>query len=229
MKKNLSQFFVFLASAVLVLHLTACTPTKSDGDDANSDSASLENPEGSDKPKSDEAQAGFLDDQLPEDSLGKPKDQAKADSLPPAPAEAGSKDGDLGLDAPAASNPPADMFADKGGSSPSLTPDPSSSLAPDAMAKTEDPKPDTGSSVGSTTDAGAPKAASAPLQKVKEAPFQQGGHLLNTVYVARPGDTFKSISSMVYGNPDHVKDLKASNPGMKTGPKNILQLADSSR
>ena len=37
MKKNLSKIFAVLACALVALHLTACTPTKSDGEDGNSE------------------------------------------------------------------------------------------------------------------------------------------------------------------------------------------------
>jgi LPXTG-motif cell wall-anchored protein len=60
------------------------------------------------------------------------------------------------------------------------------------------------------------------LLKVKDATYREGDQLINAVYVARPKDSYKSISSMIYGSEDKVKDLKAANPGIKkvkTGQK----------
>lgn len=62
----------------------------------------------------------------------------------------------------------------------------------------------------------APKAAPvyAPLLKIKEAAFTgPGGTTLNRVYLARPKDNWKSISTKVFGDATHVAELKKWNPG----------------
>jgi hypothetical protein len=51
----------------------------------------------------------------------------------------------------------------------------------------------------------------ASLKKIKETPYKQGGILLNTVYVARKGDTWSAVSEKVFGA-DKVADLKKGNP-----------------
>jgi len=60
----------------------------------------------------------------------------------------------------------------------------------------------------------APKKKPAPLQHIKDMPFEKGGQLLNTVYVAREGDTVKIVSMKLFGE-DHSKQLKKANPSLK--------------
>jgi hypothetical protein len=62
-----------------------------------------------------------------------------------------------------------------------------------------------------------------PLEKIKDATFEKNGVIMNRVYLARPGDTTKSVSQKIYGS-NRSKDLKAWNPilknrAMKTGDK----------
>jgi hypothetical protein len=67
-----------------------------------------------------------------------------------------------------------------------------------------------------------PKKSGGTYQKVKTAPFTEGGQLLNAVYIARPKDSFKSVAKMIYGDDKKNKDLKKANPGLsslKTGDK----------
>lgn len=61
-------------------------------------------------------------------------------------------------------------------------------------------------------------ATYAPLQKIKDAPFERGGALLNRVYVAREGDTLKGISQKIYGS-DRASDLKKWNAGVRNSPR----------
>jgi len=62
-----------------------------------------------------------------------------------------------------------------------------------------------------------------PLQKVKDAPFTKNGVLMNRVYLARAGDTYKSVSEKVYGSADKAGQLKkwngASKNSLKVGEK----------
>lgn len=62
-----------------------------------------------------------------------------------------------------------------------------------------------------------------PLLKVKDAPFENGGTLLNRYYIAREGDTTKSVSEKIYGS-NRSRDLKKwnvllANRPMKVGDK----------
>jgi hypothetical protein len=197
MKKIIS----IAACIYLSTHLSACTNSKSE--DANSDQITngLENPDApaADKPAGnpDEAQAGFLDDQLPEDTLGaaskdNSSDKGNADKSASTPPPATTDSAPLSLDDPGAPPPSTDTaMADLGK-------DNKSEPTPEAVEKTDAPKP-----------------VAASLQKVKDTPYRENGQLLNSVYIARPGDTYKSISTMIYGNGDKAVDLKNANPGMK--------------
>jgi hypothetical protein len=61
-----------------------------------------------------------------------------------------------------------------------------------------------------------------PVKKIRSAPFTKAGSLLNTVYIARPGDTLSSISQKIY-NEDRSSSLLAWNNtlgrGVKVGDK----------
>jgi phage tail protein X len=61
-----------------------------------------------------------------------------------------------------------------------------------------------------------PKKAS--LAHIKSKPFKKGGQLLNTVYIAREGDTLDSVSERLFGE-NKVKELKKANPSLKVNLK----------
>lgn len=66
-----------------------------------------------------------------------------------------------------------------------------------------------------------PAPVYAPLKKVREQAYNaKDGTSLNRVYVARPGDTMKTVSQKIYGK-NRSKDLKAWNgkSSVKTGDK----------
>lgn len=87
-------------------------------------------------------------------------------------------------------------------------------------ATTETPATDSTLSSTPTEFASAPteevKKALPSLKKVNTETYRAGGQLINGVYVARPGDDFKSISQMIYGTPDKHKDLAKANSWMKS-------------
>lgn len=58
-----------------------------------------------------------------------------------------------------------------------------------------------------------------PLRKIEDRPVKRKGKWLNSVYIARDGDSLKSISQKIYGTEDRHKDLKAWNPSTKKKPK----------
>ncbi len=145
--------------------------------------------------KVDETNAGFLDEQNPNDQppkdplAAKPTDDQAMIQQPPSeqpPAEL-----------PPAETPPADVVAGV---------DPGLNVAP-PLAE-EKPAEPTGPIVE------APKP-SAPLRKVESVPFRRAGILLNAVYLARPGDNYSKISSKIYSDEAHVKDLKKANASIK--------------
>src|SRR5438876_1017644 len=93
----------------------------------------------------------------------------------------------------------------------------------------EGANPEVSEAATQTTDAAAtpveentPKKMSS-LSHIKDVPFKKGGQLLNTVYIAREGDTLQSVSEKLFGE-NKTKLLKKTNPylknrDLKTGDK----------
>lgn len=143
---------------------------------------------------------------------GKKAEQAPADGLPeevaldtppPAPPEA---------QAPDASAPDATADADASAGQ--------AETAPPTETPTETPvggdmaaTPPAEDSAFTEAPATPPAKAMVPVKKVAEFPFFAGGQNLNTVYVAREGDTLASVSKKIYGA-DRAKDLKKANPNL---------------
>ncbi len=57
-----------------------------------------------------------------------------------------------------------------------------------------------------------------PVKKIADAPFNKNGLLLNTVYIARPGDDLSGISQKIFGN-DQTAVLTQANPNLSNGVK----------
>jgi LPXTG-motif cell wall-anchored protein len=215
----MKKFIALLAILTLATYLTACTSNdkSADGDEVLDETAAvdqeLENLEGDSTAVADSEAS--LDEQLPEDALGETEsnagDVAAAEEpvstegeQPPAP-EIAAEDstagtGDSAVPEGFSAAPPDETggFVDSGTEAP----------APD-VAASNDPVPETPapSEPVAATEPVAPK----PLLKVETAPFTRDGMLLNAVYIARPGDTFRSIASTIYGNPDKAADLEKAN------------------
>ncbi|RME15822.1 MAG: LysM peptidoglycan-binding domain-containing protein, partial [Bdellovibrio sp.] len=64
----------------------------------------------------------------------------------------------------------------------------------------------------------APKRHWIPVKKIKTTPFKRAGVLVNTVYIARPGDTLASVSQKIYGA-DKTDELLKINPHLRRGLK----------
>ncbi|WP_413576458.1 LysM peptidoglycan-binding domain-containing protein [Bdellovibrio sp. HCB290] len=222
----MKKLVVLLACFGLVANLSACSLFSKDstaGEEVTSDfdSADLEKLEGDqalDAGVEGADGAVASSDQLPEDALGETQPDMAA--APPAEAPAEPQVAELPADpfAPQPDAPAADAPMDTAASS---VPEPT---MPDTASTMSEP-----TSSGSTTyvdepSEPAPKKAATPLQKVATAPWQVGKTWYNTVYFARPGDTLKSISTMIYGNGKKVGELKKGNPtiasrGVKPGDK----------
>lgn len=184
-------------------------------------------------------QQGFLDDQLPDDAMNSQQtadngaqattgDQAAAPAPQTPPAAA-----------PAPQTPPADVAAGSpppDNSAPALdqpaTPDQAAAAAPSepvpdlnsptppamepSAESTPNPPTDVAAAAPAASQAMAPApAATGSLKKVEEHPIHRAGMLLNSVYVARQGDSYKSIAKMIYGDEGKQKDLKKANPSIK--------------
>ena len=155
----------------------------------------------------DETQAGFLDDQL----LNEDPTQAP----PPADPNALAAQDPTQVPPPADQQPPSelpapDVVAGVDPGAEAATP-PAADALPAVVVeppKEEPPKEE------APVVAEAPKPV-APLRKVEATPFRRNGMLLNSVYLARPGDNYNKISEMIYGDASHVKDLKKANPSIK--------------
>ncbi len=228
----MKKYYNLLLCLALALHLNACTSNDAkdesedgavaeDSIETESADASLES-DGSEtvtEESSDTAVVenndGFLDEQLPEDALGEssPAPEVAASEQPPA------------VEEPVISESPADMPDSSVAASEAPveeTPAPVESSPETSSVVSESPTSntdsfaavDTGStttetsSVASTTTS----ASSAPLRKVEPAPMTRSGVLLNAVYLARPGDSWSSISKNIYGTESKVRELKKVNP-----------------
>ncbi|GIL17245.1 MAG: hypothetical protein BroJett040_09960 [Oligoflexia bacterium] len=192
----MKKIIALIACVYLVGHLTACTSKKAadDGGELGAEDIAAEtSPEAG---LADETNAGFVDEQLPEDTLG-----AQAEQTPP-PAEDTSQ-----AEAPP---PPVEMPQEQ---------------PPAPVAPTEEKPTDTVAAVDpgaeKKEEPPAPKPV-ASLKKIKEVPFREGGQLLNAVYIARPGDDYSSISKMIYGTEDKASDIKKANYGAKVKPGNKI-------
>lgn len=233
----MKKLFTILACLSLVVHLS-CTSNDSK-DDANVDGAVTEDTAGTDAELTKaEAESnansgasvaegtndGFLDEQLPEDALGESSSVAKsetpvdpaADTQPPPSTieepmpEIAATDSAMppATETPAPAEPTMDSMAsvDTGSVAPSPEPTVEAPTQPDSSI----------ASLGmGTTDTGDSKPK-ASLKKVEATPFSRNGILLNAVYVARPKDSYKSISKMIYGSDSKAKELKKANPSMAT-------------
>lgn len=223
------KFVVLLASLGLIFQLSGCTSKDSkddageemaiDGTESTDTTADVEKVEGEQNLDIAADDSSLSADSLPEEALG--ESTASSD----APKDAGSQD--LAAQDPAAS-PPLDVAID-----PTLEPtdalppdtlgEGSSSVAeaaPPVAAPAEEPVMTEAptSSVAASTKEDTPKAESKPLpsyRKVDQTPWKEGGKLLNTVYVARAGDTWASVNKSIYGN-GKTASLKKMNPAIKS-------------
>lgn len=150
-----------------------------------------------------------LDDSLPEDvGGGAPEAPPSPENPePPAVADAPPTDEPLFANEPPLQDPPPQE-------PPSQEPAPGSAEGSTDVASAG---ADAGGGDAGSVPVAAP-ASFAPLQKIKDAPFSKAGANLNRVYIARPGDTAKSVSKKIYGS-NRSKDLVSWNPILKRGMK----------
>ncbi|MBK9324719.1 MAG: hypothetical protein IPM97_17525 [Bdellovibrionaceae bacterium] len=222
----LKKFVALFACLGLVVQLSSCTSkdSKEDGGDmavdaAAMDSAEVEKVEGGENLDitADDSGASLSGEALPEDALG--ETTAASGEDPMATVEKSTMDVPADAGAPAqdtaASEPPptVDLPADTLGDS---------SLPAESVVETSTSGGDSSASVASELPPVAkfdePKQEPKPMasyRKVESTPWTEGGKLLNTVYVSRDGDTWKSVSTMIYGS-EKVSELKKMNPAIKS-------------
>ncbi|HEY8272702.1 MAG TPA: LysM domain-containing protein [Pseudobdellovibrionaceae bacterium] len=208
--------FVVLLTCIGVFQLSSCTSkdSKEDGgeemaiDATATDSAEVEKVEGEqslDIAAEDPSSASSLStDALPEEALGESSTANQpSKSTPPTPEVAGSEPPPLETLPPDTTTLPPDTLSDS-----------TAEIAP-PVTETVEPTHETASSSKSSSEE--PKADPKPVaayRKVEQAPWKEGGKLLNTVYVARNGDSWGSVSQMIYGT-ERVSELKKMNPSIK--------------
>ena len=71
------------------------------------------------------------------------------------------------------------------------------------------------------SETAAPKKTWVPLKKIPTSPWKHEGRWINTVYIAREGDTLKNISLTLFGNEDLQVDLRNANPFLKRRPPKV--------
>jgi hypothetical protein len=218
---------VLLLSLSLIIGLGACTSKKVDQGDTDADAAEMtgdstggsSDTAGLDGAKTENSSADISDDFGTDDSTK--KDAAPADSSAPANGNADAaaappagNDDLAGLDDSTAQPPPPP--ADNKDSQQLATND--SAPAPTTDAAAVPPPSDAAAPPSSDETQGLSGAMGAPadskpvipLQKMVTAPFTKKGIIANALYVARPGDTLKTVSDKIYGQ-DKVADLKKIN------------------
>jgi hypothetical protein len=185
-------------------------------------------------PPADDKAPGDMD--LEQTPAAKPGDQASAPPPPPAEDELsldepGSLPDGVGADKDKAAKPgdqaavppPTDepLFSGDSAPPPTDTAAAPTDTTPPATTAESAPPPEVAPAPEPAPVATAPekekKAVTyAPLQKVKDSAFTQGGTNLNRVYIGRPHDTVKAISQKIYGS-NRSKDLVSWNSFLKRG------------
>ena len=219
----MKKLIALLACLYVSAHLTACTSKDSkDESDAPATEESTANVDGElEKVEGAEAQQaasndGFSSEALPEEALGEsaPKTETASNDT-------------LSLDNPpvpeaATATPPAEVAAASNDAS--TTPPVDTALPPSEPGtgvSTDTTLPPVAVAEAPKTEPEAPKVSS-PYRKIDSTPRTENGILLNSVYVARPKDNFKSVAKMIYGDEKKQKELKKANPGLsklKVGDK----------
>jgi hypothetical protein len=206
--QKLSTLSAFLFFALFLTMQTGCTSSdnKEEGvDSASSEGDGLDSPEladdGSSNPESSgeasaEASAGGEDDIVAD--LGDDPTNEQAAELPEQPLgeEQATAAAPTEEAAPPAEAPPAEPAMEMA----------SNDVPPPSSDETQEAVPEE------------PPAPKASLKKIKDAPFTSNGRILNTVYVARKGDTLKSVSQKLFGT-NKSKELKADNTFLSRGVK----------
>ena len=184
----MKKYFSVIVCGLIISSLVGCSSSDSKKEEG-AESAEVES-----APPVDGNSEAAVSDSLPEDALGAPAAQNEATTQapildqeppPPAPVEAS--------DVASKPAPPAAETAPLA---------PPTEVAPVVADKTATPPVDQ------------PKAVQASLQKVPAVPRKAGDVLLNSVYIARPGDTLQGISQKIYGA-NKSKELKKANDFLK--------------
>ncbi|MBC7371093.1 MAG: hypothetical protein H7326_05980, partial [Bdellovibrionaceae bacterium] len=197
----LKKFVLLFACLGLVIQLNGCTSQDSKDnngeemavDAASADSAEVEKVEGSeslDITADDSASSLSSGDALPEDALGEAPQAPAEDPMATVENSTPSSNGGVVADVP--SDLPADTLGQA-----SL---PTENVVESTPPVLEEPAPMTeapSTMASSSSSNDEPKREAKPVvsyRKVEATPWKEGGKLLNTVYVARDGDNWGSVS-----------------------------------
>lgn len=195
------------------------------GDEASGDEAPMEEG-GTEQAATEDAPPEDMGDDLNLGDEQAPQDgQAVAEEPPPAAPE-----DDLSLDDAGAEEPQQDVAANEASPPVAEEPppptdepvfdEPAASEPSTEVAANEPPPPVEEPAAPAPVDsfsAPAPAPSYSPLLKIKEAAFTAGdGTTLNRVYIARPKDNWKNVSTKLYGSPDRQADLKKWNPYVRS-------------
>lgn len=230
-----------LIACLLIHGLSGCTSKKVEGDDA--DATATESADTADN-SGDGAATDETSDDFASDSDGASQGDDATASNDAATSEDGSASGtdaskgsddefaDLGDDLDGDNNQAATPAVPPADQTPTDAAPPADQPPAPETAQAEPPPPQPADNVPLASEPASPppiedshnNVAPAPapvasLKKIKDAPFTSGKTLLNTVYLARPGDTWKSVSQKIYGNPDKAKALAKANPFLKKNLK----------
>lgn len=219
---------ISFATISLLFTNAACTSKQVDSEpDATAEMAEdggMDPVEGSDGGEVAEGSSDFSEDDFGADDEGGSVAESEA------PAASDGFDEATGDEVAAAETTPSDSTDDFGSSAAldeSTTSDSTSDLGTEVPS--DNTYADSGSSLGSDEMGGlsdeppAPKPV-VPLKKIQTTPWVQSGVLLNAVYIARPGDDFKTVSQKIYGTDERAAELRKVNPviaarKMKVGDK----------
>ena len=232
--KKLRTIFLVAAIVITSLTLVSCSSSEDavDGEDAASKVAAEDGAEddvGGDEgssEESDEVASDESSDEATEESASESKQSSDVATKSDTSGEENEVMADLGdddLDKLDEDKPEASQSVAENEN----TPPPPAIEGTESAASDSTPPP---SEPASTADLGTPgesatsmaaiseppAAPVATLKKIRDAPYEQGGLLLNTVYVARKGDNIKSVSMRVLGKNDRKTLLKA-NPYLSRG------------
>lgn len=208
---------VLLLSLAFIIGSAGCTTKKVEQNNSDADAAELtgDASAGGDTAKAD-GSTSELGDDFGTDDQSK-ANSATADNKDAAAPAAGGNDDLAGLDDAAAQPPPPPADAAKDSQAlatndqANVTPPPADTPPPTDMAATPPPSTDeTQGLSGASAMPTEPKPV-IPLQKMVSAPFTKGKVLANALYMARAGDTLKSISEKIYGA-DKTAEIKKVNP-----------------
>ncbi len=221
MKKSLITFLLMM---MLSVYNISCSSNQAEDDSAQETSASADGEEG------EEGEEGEFesDEELVADGEGDELEEGdeEGDDLEEGDEEGDDLEADLGEDEEGEEGD--DELAEEGAETEEGSEDALAESTEDIAEPVDETVEGVASSepidegLGEDVSEEIEKPTWIPVKKIVDAPFNKRGTLVNTVYLARPGDDINAISQKIYGT-DKTSDLLTVNPwlgrGIKTGDK----------